>query len=44
MVFVAVAYWGVFSLFGGSSLGARLAQAAFSLDEEEENEDAVRIR
>ena len=43
-VFVTVAYWGVFSVFGGSSLGARLAQAAFSLDEEQENEEAVRIR
>jgi hypothetical protein len=43
-LFVGVAYWGVFSVFGGSSLGARLAQAAASLDAEDESEEAVRIR
>jgi hypothetical protein len=40
--FVAAAYWGVFAVFGGLSLGVRLAQAASS--EEEESEEAVRIR
>jgi hypothetical protein len=40
--FVATAYWGVFSVFGGASLGVRLAQVASSVEEEEE--DAVRIR
>jgi hypothetical protein len=39
---VATAYWGVFSVFGGASLGVRLAQVASSVEEEEE--DAVRIR
>jgi hypothetical protein len=40
--FVATAYWGVFHVFGGSSLGVRLAHAASGI--EEESEDAVRIR
>jgi hypothetical protein len=43
-VFVAAVYWGVFAVFGGPSLGARLARAVSSLDEEEENDDGVRIR
>ena len=43
-VFVAATYWTVFALFGGLSLGARLAQAASSAEEEEEGEQAVRIR
>jgi PilZ domain len=43
-VFVAAVYWGVFAVFGGPSLGARLAQAVASFEEEEENEDGVRIR
>src|ERR1700683_2164563 len=41
--FVATAYWGVFCVFGGSSLGVRLAHAASSI-QEDESEDAVRIR
>jgi hypothetical protein len=40
--FVATAYWGLFRMFGGSSLGVGLAHAASV--EEEESEDAVRIR
>jgi PilZ domain-containing protein/RDD family protein len=43
-VFVVAAYWGLFAVFGGSSLGTRLAQAAASVEEQEEVEDAVRIR
>jgi PilZ domain len=35
-VFVAAVYWAVFALCGGSSLGARLAQATCSGEEEEE--------
>jgi PilZ domain len=42
-VFIAAVYWGIFAVFGGPSLGARLAQVVSS-DEEEETEDAVRIR
>jgi hypothetical protein len=41
--FVATAYWGVFCLFGGASLGVRLARAA-RVEEEEEGLDALRIR
>jgi hypothetical protein len=36
--FVATAYWGVFCLFGGSSLGVRLAQAASVESKEESGE------
>jgi hypothetical protein len=36
-VFVAATYWSVFAIFGGSSLGARLAQAAAGFEEEEED-------
>ena len=43
VVFVAAAYWAVFAVFGGSSLGVRLAQA-ISNEEEEEREDTIRIR
>jgi hypothetical protein len=43
-VFVAAAYWAVFAVFGGPSLGARLAQAACSLEEKEENQDLDRFR
>jgi hypothetical protein len=43
-VFVVGAYWGLLAVFGGSSLGTRLAQAAASVQEQEEVEDAVRIR
>jgi hypothetical protein len=41
--FVAAAYWAVFEVFGGPSLGARIAQAASGL-EEEEQEDTSRFR
>jgi hypothetical protein len=41
-IFIAATYRTVFALFGGASLGARLAQAASSVEEEEE--DTVRIR
>jgi hypothetical protein len=41
--FVATAYWGVFCLFGGASLGVRLAHAA-SVEKDEEGLGAVRIR
>jgi hypothetical protein len=43
-VFVVAAYWTVFAVFGGSSLGARLAQAASNLEEKEEKEGAGRFR
>ncbi len=43
-IFVAAAYWGMFAVLGGSSLGKRLAQAASHTEEKEESEDAVRIR
>jgi hypothetical protein len=43
-VFVAAAYWAVFAVFGGPSLGARLAQASSSLEEEKEAEGAGRFR
>lgn len=44
-VFVAAAYWTLFAVFGGPSLGARLAQAASSMEEEvKESEPAGRFR
>jgi hypothetical protein len=43
-VFVAAAYWALFVIFGGPSLGARLAQAASEFEEEEESEPAGRFR
>jgi hypothetical protein len=43
-IVVAAGYWVVFSIFGGSSLGARLAQAVSSTGENEEREDGIRIR
>jgi len=43
-VFVAAVYWAVFAVSGGPSLGARLAQAASGLEEEEEGEDSGRFR
>ena len=43
-VFVAATYWAVFAVFGGPSLGARLAQAASSLEEEETEERAASAR
>jgi hypothetical protein len=42
--FVAVAYWGLFVVFGGASLGIRLAHAAAEMEGKEENEDAVGVR
>ncbi len=43
-VFVAATYRTMFAVFGGPSLGARLAQAASSREEKEENEGADRFR
>ncbi len=43
-VFVAAAYWGVFAVFGGPSLGARLARALSGFENKEKGEEAVRIR
>jgi hypothetical protein len=43
-IFVAAAYWTVFAVFGGPSLGARLEQAASSMKEEKESERAGRFR
>lgn len=43
-IVVAAGYWGVFAVFGGESLGARLARAVSNVEEKEESEDAVRIR
>ncbi len=37
-IFVAVAYWGLFSVFGGASLGVRLAQAASHMEKREGRE------
>jgi hypothetical protein len=36
-VFVAATYWTLFAVFGGPSVGARLAQAASALEEEKES-------
>jgi hypothetical protein len=43
-VFVAATYRTVFAVFGGTSLGARLAQAASGLEEKGESERAGRFR
>jgi hypothetical protein len=43
-IFVAAAYWAVFAVFGGPSLGTRLAQASSGLEEKEETEAADRFR
>jgi hypothetical protein len=43
-IVVAAGYWVVFSVFGGLSLGARLAQAVSSPGEKDESEEPVRIR
>jgi hypothetical protein len=43
-VFVAATYKTMFAVFGGSSLGARLARAASSLEENEESEESGRFR
>lgn len=42
--FIIAAYWGVSAVFGGPSLGARLAQAAARLQKEEPTDDASRFR
>ncbi len=42
-IVVAAGYWVIFSVFGGSSLGARLAQAVSGPGEKDESEEAVRI-
>jgi len=42
--FIVAAYWAIFAVFGGPSLGARLAQAASKLQEEEPNGGANRFR
>ncbi len=44
VVFVALAYWGLFFVFGGLTLGARLAEAAASPEVEQERDDEVRLR
>ena len=43
-VFVAATYKTLFAVFGGRSLGARLAHEASTLEEKDESEHAVRIR
>jgi hypothetical protein len=43
-VFIVAAYWAVFAVFGGPSLGSRIAQAASGLEEGKEREDASRFR
>jgi hypothetical protein len=43
-VLVAATYWAVFTLFGGPSLGARLARAASGVEEEEKSDAAGRFR
>jgi hypothetical protein len=42
--FIIAAYWAVFAVFGGSSLGARLARAASRLQNEEPTEGTSRFR
>ncbi len=43
-LFVAAAYWVLFAVFGGTSLGSRLAQTASSPEEEETSDGAGRFR
>jgi hypothetical protein len=43
-VFVGATYWTVFAVFGGPSLGARLAQAATSVEQEAETDSERRFR
>ena len=43
-VFVAAAYWSVFAVFGGASLGARVAQAASSPGQKDETGSTGRFR
>jgi hypothetical protein len=42
--FVAAAYWTLFEVFGGPSLGVRLAQATSGFEEKEESDGAARFR
>jgi hypothetical protein len=42
--FIAGSYWGLFALFGGSSVGARLAHSSSVLEEKEECLSADRFR
>jgi hypothetical protein len=42
--FIVAAYWGVFAVFGGSSLGARVTQTLSRLQKEELTEDTSRFR
>jgi hypothetical protein len=41
---VAATYWAVFTLFGGQSLGARLARAGSGVEEQEKSDAAGRFR
>lgn len=43
-VLVAATYWTLFALFGGASLGARLARAASGQEQKEKSEGAGRFR
>ena len=43
-VLVGAAYWGLFVVFGGASLGARLAGSASVFKQEEETDEARRFR
>jgi len=43
-VFVVGAYWAVFAVFGGPSLGARLAAATSALDDKDEADNVDRFR
>lgn len=42
--FVVVAYWSLFAVFGGPSLGVRLAQATSGLDHDDESAEEDRFR
>jgi hypothetical protein len=42
--FVVAAYWTLFAVFGGPSLGVRLAQATSGFEEKEEGDGAARFR
>jgi len=42
--FIAAAYWSLFAVFGGPSLGARLAQATSGFEEKDEGDGQDRFR
>ena len=42
--FVSAAYWGVFAVFGGLSLGARLAELTPGSEEKDEGDGRDRFR